>query len=103
MSFTFQGGNCPLHPLLGPRGPPCFSWARSTLGLRVSLPSAVDVRFLALRVAHREQVRRLNSSASLLALPLSPVWLPSAEAYSKPEGWEPGPGSPQSSALEPTH
>ena len=57
----------------------------------------------ALRVAHREQVRRLNSSASLLALPLSPVWLPSAEAYSKPEGWEPGPGSPQSSALEPTH
>ena len=53
MSFTFQGGNCPLHPLLGPRGPPCFSWARSTLGLRVSLPSAVDVCFLALCVAHR--------------------------------------------------
>lgn len=53
MSFTFQGGNCPLHRLLGPHGPPCSSWARCTLGLRVSLPSAVAVLFLALCMAHR--------------------------------------------------
>lgn len=56
----------------------------------------------ALREAHREQVRKLNTSASLLAFPLSPVRLPSAGAYPKPEGREPGPGSPHSSALEPT-
>lgn len=61
MSLTFQGGNCPFHPLLGPRGPPCSSWARSTLGLRTSLPSAVDVRFLALCVAHRLPLSKHHS------------------------------------------
>lgn len=37
----------------------------------------------ALHEAHREQVRRLDTSASLLAFPLSSVWLPSAGAYPK--------------------
>lgn len=77
MSFTFQGRNCPLHPLLGPRGPPCSSWARSTFGLRVSLPSAVDVRFLALCVAHRLPPSKHHSPVAFPALTgCRACWLP---------------------------